>query len=138
MVLFRVTVDRFDMDQQEDIIQTVQSTDEPQKSPLILEPSTADSTSTDTSVSADVLAAKNAELSSGPAQTDTERPILYSTEHFKIRIGNIHPRCAHSVSIRGRGLFWRKPYSLALYGINPKTTTPLFILETISWCHNDL
>lgn len=33
-----------------------------------------------------------------------EKPVLYSTENFKIRIGNIHPRSAHSVSKRSNSM----------------------------------
>ena len=30
--------------------------------------------------------------------TEPSKAALYSTEHFKIRLGNIHPKAAHSVS----------------------------------------
>ena len=32
------------------------------------------------------------------SSTEPSKAALYSTEHFKIRLGNIHPKAAHSVS----------------------------------------
>ncbi|XP_067929923.1 tRNA (uracil-5-)-methyltransferase homolog A-like [Watersipora subatra] len=75
--------------------------------------------------------------------TPSDRPILYSTEHFKIRIGNLHPRTAHvqikqklsSLKLKPKKIkkMDRCDWAFATFGCEEDRQEAMKILDGIEW-----